>query len=276
MKKYLLLVMVSLSTVSYTQVNRIVTMMTPTDRHNLFLSTKEVADAYNSLGRTKKANSFYRSAISIYPIGDQAHQLANRFNMPLDDEKTYTNFVVFGDTKFENQQYKVALYSYLMADELDNSPVLYQKIATTYEALGYSENAAFYQELGKKADLENPTIDTIEPMTEETPTDYTDIDEPAYLEDENSVNTQTEDPISEENMVETEDTMTTEAVETEETMTPDTQNTEDMEATDEVMTLEADVDTEDTVSEEAVSETNTVNTDDLNNIMKVDYEEQLN
>ena len=275
MKKYLLLVMISLSTVAYTQANKIVTTMSPTDRHNLFLSTTEVADAYNSLGRTAKANSFYRSAISIYPIGDQAHQLANKFNMPLDDEKTYTNFVVFGDTKFENQQYKVALYSYLMADELDNSPVLYQKIATTYEALGYSENAAFYQELGKKADLENPTIDTIEPMTEETPTDYTDIDEPAYLEDENSVNTQTEDPISEENMVETEDAMTTEAVETEETMTPDTQNTEDMEATDEVMTLEADVDTETAVAE-PVSETNTVNTDDLNDIMKVDYEEQLN
>ena len=259
MKKYLLLVMVSLSTVSYTQVNRIVTMMTPTDRHNLFLSTKEVADAYNSLGRTAKANSFYRSAISIYPIGDQAHQLANRFNMPLDDEKTYTNFVVFGDTKFENQQYKVALYSYLMADELDNSPVLYQKIATTYEALGYSENAAFYQELGKNASTEAPT-------------DYTDIDEPTYLEDKTTT--------YDEGMVETEDTQDmegnsyeevsdVEAVEPTDVETEDTQNTEDVDATDEVMTIEAD-------TNNILSETNTVNTDDLNDIMKVDYEEQLN
>ena len=271
MKKYLLLVMISLSTVAYTQANKIVTTMSPTDRHNLFLSTTEVADAYNSLGRTKKANSFYRSAISIYPIGDQAHQLANRFNMPLDDETTYTNFVVFGDTKFENQQYRIALYSYLMADELDNSPVLYQKIASTYEALENPAEAAFYQELGKNANTEAPT-------------DYTDIEEPTYLEDETTtydegmVETQDmEEPTyAEENMVETEDIMTTEAVETEETMTPDTQNTEDMDATDEVMTLEVDVETEDTLFEEAVSETNAVNTDDLNDIMKVDYEEQLN
>jgi len=256
MKKYLLLVLISLSTVAHTQVNKIITTMSPTDRHNLFLSTKEVADAYNSLGRTKKANSFYRLAIAIYPIGDKSHQLANQFEIPLDDEETYTNFVLYGDTNFQNQQYKTALYSYLMADELDNSPVLYQKIANTYEALENPEDAAFYQELGKNANSETPTEDFSEPMTEETPTDYTYMDLPTY-EDA---------PIYEEGF----------DVEPiyEETMTPDTQNVEniDLDSTNDVMTIDA----ENILSERALSKENSLNVDDINDIMQIDYEEQLN
>lgn len=252
MKKYLVLVLMSLSTITYTQANKIVTTMSPTDRHNLFLSTKEVADAYKSLGRIKKANSFYRSAIFIYPIGDQAHQLANQFEIPLDDEETYTNFVLFGDTNFTNQEYKIALYSYLMADELDNSPVLYQKIATSYEALGYSENAAFYQELGKNADLE-------------TPTDDTDMDQPTYEDS----------PIFEEGLdVEpTDDEMTLEA-DVEEDMDSESDSDTDLDYVDDAMTIEA----ENILSERILTETEEEYEyiDNLNDILEIDYEEQLN
>ena len=262
MKKYLLLVMMALSTVAYTQANKIVTTMSPTDRHNLFLSTTEVADAYKSLGRTTKANSFYRSAISIYPIGDQAHQLANQFNMPLDDEITYTNFVLFGDTNFQNQQYKVALYSYLMADELDNSPVLYQKIATTYEALENPAEAAFYQELGKNANTE-------------TPTDYTDMDEPTYDDGPPAYPVYDEDPIVYEEGFEVEPSYLEEEYEyTDEDSDYEDEDESDLDYIDDAMTIEAD--TNNILSERALAETNLVNTDDLNDIMQVDYEEQLN
>ena len=248
MKKYLLLVMISLSTIAHTQVNKIVIRMSPTDRHNLFLSTKEVADAYSSLGRTQKANSFYRSAVSIYPIGDEAHQLANQFGISLYDEETYTNFVVFGNTNFENQQYQIALYSYLMADELDNTLELYQKIAATYEALGNSEDAAFYQELSKNANSEMPIA--------ETSADNADMDVPAY-DDETPAY-----PVYEEGL-EVEPTY------------PEEEEYEYGYA-DNGMTIEADVEAEDILSEKALSETNTVNTDGLNDIMQADYEEQLN
>ncbi|MGL5955793.1 MAG: hypothetical protein ACRC0X_04210 [Brevinema sp.] len=123
--------------------------MSIADRQYFFTSVKEVADAYKENSRQEKANSFYRSAIDIYPIGDMAHQLANQLGITLDDDKTYSNFVLMGDKAVENQQYQYALSHYLMANELWNSTDVYRKIAEVYEALNDMDKSVYYEDLAQ-------------------------------------------------------------------------------------------------------------------------------
>ncbi len=142
MKKVLFMVLIS--SVSYA--NHVATML-PAERENLFISTVEVADAYQEVGKTSKANSFYRSAVSIYPVGDLAHRVAVKQGMTLDDDVTYSNFVQEGTKAFNAGKYDVSVASFLMANELDNSPELYQKIAEAYAMLGDRVKADHYNDL---------------------------------------------------------------------------------------------------------------------------------
>lgn len=122
-------------------------LMSPVSKKALSMAVKEVADNYSSMGKTKKANAFYRSMLNIYPIGDIAHQIANQINMPLNDEQTFSNFMSMGDQEFTKEHYKHAVAYYLMANELENSEKLYEKITVTYRNMGNIEKADYYQGL---------------------------------------------------------------------------------------------------------------------------------
>ncbi|MGL4677644.1 MAG: hypothetical protein ACRCWI_08295 [Brevinema sp.] len=124
-------------------------MMSIEDRQYFFTSVKEVADAYKKNGRKAKADSFYRSALDIYPIGDMAHQLASQLGVKLDDDKTYSNFIMMGDQELQNKRYKQALSHYLMANELWNSMELYQQIAQVYTALNNRDQSSYYENLAQ-------------------------------------------------------------------------------------------------------------------------------
>ncbi len=164
MKKILLLFMVLISSVGHASY---ISTMLPAERENLFISVVEVADAYQEIGKVSKANSFYRSAVDIYPVGDLAHRVASKQGITLDDEVTYTNFVLDGTTAFNAGNYDVAVASYLMANELDNSPELYQKIAEAYAMLGDRVKADHYNDLVVQSSYETVVSSSEEDAVEE-------------------------------------------------------------------------------------------------------------
>lgn len=150
MKKILILSMLILSsTTFYARINDRILLMKPMDRHTLSIAMQEVADAYETNNRMAKAREYNRVALEVYPIGDQAHRLANKLNIVLNDAQTFTNFIEAGDKAYETKEYKKALRHYLMAYELENPMFLYQKFSQTYEALNDPINASYYQGLMK-------------------------------------------------------------------------------------------------------------------------------
>ncbi|MDK2817867.1 MAG: hypothetical protein KFW21_00265 [Spirochaetota bacterium] len=210
MKKYLLFVIILISNVTYTRVNNIVEMMSPTDRYNLFLSTKEVADAYKNQGRIQKADSFYRLAVDIYPIGDETHQLANELNISLNDEQTYTNFIELGDKNLQNKQYRKAQINYFMANKLSSSSELYVKIANTYEGLGNTTEAIYYQGLSENQFFSETANMKLEQTEAEQDAEVASILLEEYLLEEHELSDEDEmlfekSPSNEKNMVNTSD-----------------------------------------------------------------------
>ncbi|MGL4367475.1 MAG: tetratricopeptide repeat protein [Brevinemataceae bacterium] len=151
MSALLLFFMMSNVSKIYT-LNPMISVMMPADRHILSLSMIESAQTYENLGRKKKAESYFRTAVEVYPVGDIAHMTADKYNYILDDKKTYEKFIVSGDLALEKKQYKLALASYLMAQEIETSPELFQKLADTYALNNQNENAQFYQDLANGID----------------------------------------------------------------------------------------------------------------------------
>ncbi len=189
--------MVLISSVSYA--NHVSTML-PAEREHLFISTVEVADAYQEVGKTSKANSFYRSAVSIYPVGDLAHRVAVKQGMTLDDDVTYSNFIQKGTEAFNAGKYNVSVANFLMANELDNSPELYQKIAEAYAMLGDRVKADHYNDLVVQSSYATVVSSSSEDVVEDIIYDNDDtIDEDFDEEsDEESVDDEDFDEITEE------------------------------------------------------------------------------
>lgn len=158
---FLLSLVLGLSSVLSARLNHTISLMSPMDRYSLFVSMVESADAYQATKHTKKAQEFYRAALEVYPIGDQAHAVAQKLGITLDDEETFQQFLSAGDNAFKDQQYDTALSMYLMALELNQPLDLYKKIYQAYYALGDMESANFYQSVLSN-DMQNYPDNNIE------------------------------------------------------------------------------------------------------------------
>ncbi|SFB78115.1 hypothetical protein SAMN02745150_00761 [Brevinema andersonii] len=188
-KLFLLCLVLGLSSASFARLNPTISLMSPMDRHSLFVAMVESADAYQAAKHTKKAKEFYRAALEVYPIGDQAHVVAQKLGIDLDDEETFQQFLSTGDDAFKNKKYNTALAMYLMALELNQPLDLYKKIYQTYYALGDTERANFYQSIlsnDMKNDIDNnmddPSIIDAD-YTELAYESIADIDQPVPYND---------------------------------------------------------------------------------------------
>jgi len=193
MKKILLIILFTSSGL-FAQIQEIEKLF-PSDRKSLAISMIGTAEAYELNGRMKKAKEYYKTALSIYPIGDKAHILAEKLGILLDDETTFSNFISSGDEASKKNQYQKALINYLMAKEIQEPVFIYKKLLDTYTELNDSENAKYYQKLIDE--FNEPTKkETGELTTEET----------AYSQYEDDVYFQYEDDINEEFILDTENT----------------------------------------------------------------------
>lgn len=187
-KLFLLCLVLSLSSALFARLNPTISLMSPMDRHSLFVAMVESADAYQVAKHTQKAREFYRAALEVYPIGDQAHAVAQKLGIALDDEETFQQFLSAADDAFKNKKYNTALAMYLMALELNQPLDLYKKIYQTYYALGDTESANFYQSIlsndmqNDMDNIEDPSI-MDEDDTELAYESIADIDQPVPYND---------------------------------------------------------------------------------------------
>lgn len=165
MKKIMLVLMVFVAGAIYARAG--VTL--PMQRAALAASMAESADAYAQAGNQKKAAEYRKAALAFYPVGDQAHIMANQLGVTLNDEETFNKFVMQADRSMKNRDYSNALSDYLMALEIRQPVEVYQKLIATYQALGNREMADGLRALVNAAPTQSSIPATAAPMARPAP-----------------------------------------------------------------------------------------------------------
>lgn len=148
-KNILLSALMLFTSKAYTMLYSDIQLMMPIERSVLAQSMIEVAQAYETIGHAKKSQEYYQVALKVYPMGDQAHALAKKLDITLNDDQTFHYFVEEGLRFYNQKDLKQALQSFFMADQIKATLNLYQNIANVYRSLGNEKKASEYEELSK-------------------------------------------------------------------------------------------------------------------------------
>jgi tetratricopeptide (TPR) repeat protein len=154
-----LFVIFCIMSVGYTKVSD---ELSPDKRKAFSNDWLETGKAYQSAKKFSKAKDCYIYSIDFYPMGgsaEEARKILNdsfKLNLTYETNKVFSAFEKRGDST-EKPEYK--LNNYLMALEVRDDKIVFQKTALVYNKLGNKEKTAEYMKKAIDAGLKPEETD---------------------------------------------------------------------------------------------------------------------